>query len=112
MGDLVVGTVDSALLAAFGGPPASGLSDGQRGFLKIFHRRISAAIESLGAMDSLGPKEVLLVTLAVLIVPRGIQRVGGYIRRKRDAGGALSGRAEDGENGRGDPMVPGAGASA
>jgi hypothetical protein len=109
MGEMLVGTVDSMLAAAFGGPAPQGLSEGQRGFLKVFSKRISNAFDQLTDASKMTPESTLLLTAVVLIVPRGVQRVGGFLQRRRDAKRAVSGRAKDGENVRGDPMGAGAG---
>lgn len=104
MADMGLKLVDGGLVLAFpGGAPARGLDEGQRGFLKVFGKRISAAIQTLGPVN-IEPKDVLLLTVAVLVAPRLVERIGGSIRRRRSARGTVSGRAEDGQDARGDRM--------
>lgn len=110
--DFVVGSTDSLLFAAFGGPPPQGMSDGQRALVKAFSKRLARAVnELLGGPSKMTAGETVALAFGILIVPRAAQRVAGYVKRRR-AGGSVRGRPEDGKDVRGDPVGSGAGEGA
>jgi len=102
--DYVVGTTDSVLASIFGGPPPMGLTDGQRALCKAFSKRLSAAVnELLGGPSRMTAGETVALAFGILVLPRGVQRVGFFLRNRR-AGGPVPRGSENGQDVRGGAM--------
>lgn len=107
MADMGLRVVDGVLVTTLGGKEPRGLDDGQRGFLKLFGKRLSAAIQELSGGATISPKDMVGLAVVVLLAPRLVERIGGHLRRRRSAGESLSRGAEDGEDVRRNPMGAG-----